>query len=152
VFPAWAQQAATLRLQIGFTKPTTFDVAALDKCKARDVEIRMRAEAGRDATSRRYTGCPLRDLIRQAEPTEARPRDLRKSYFLVTATDGYQVVFSWAELFLTPLGDDVVVAYRRDGRPLSDDEGPLALVSAMDTSAARHVKNLQSVELRVGGQ
>jgi DMSO/TMAO reductase YedYZ molybdopterin-dependent catalytic subunit len=140
-----AQQPASFRAENGFSKPTVFDAAAIEKCAPRDVIVRIR-----DAAPRRYTGCPLGELLRQAEPAEARPRDLRRSYFLVSASDGYQVVFSWAELFLTPLGDDVIVAYRRDGRPLGDDEGPLALVSGMDTSAARHVKNLQAIELRVG--
>jgi len=59
-------------------------------------------------------------------------------------------VFSWAELYLSPIGDGVLVVYERDGAPLDDNEGRIALVSLKDTRPGpRHVKWLQSVELRV---
>jgi hypothetical protein len=42
------------------------------------------------------------------------------------------------------------VVYERDGKALVDDEGPLALMSLKDTRPGpRHVKWLQSIELRV---
>jgi DMSO/TMAO reductase YedYZ molybdopterin-dependent catalytic subunit len=67
---------------------------------------------------------------------------------VVSASDGYQVVFSWAELFISPVGDSVLIAYARDGAALSPDEGPIALVAGSDTRPARHVKWLQSIEIR----
>ncbi len=67
-------------------------------------------------------------MLAAAKPTESRARDLRRSYVVATASDGYEVVFSWAELFVSPIGDTVVVAYERDGGPLGDDEGRIALV------------------------
>ena len=64
------------------------------------------------------------------------------------ASDGYEVVFSWAELFVSPVGDDVFVVYERDGAPLPDDEGRIALVVATDLRPARHVKWLRTLVLR----
>lgn len=76
--------------------------------------------------------------------------DLRKSVVVITAADGYRAVFSWAERYLSPIGDGALVIYERDGLPLGDDEGPLALVSLKDTRPGpRHVKWLRSIELRV---
>jgi len=49
---------------------------------------------------RRYVGCLLRDVLTAAKPVESKPRELRKSYVVATASDGYEVVFSWAELFV----------------------------------------------------
>jgi DMSO/TMAO reductase YedYZ molybdopterin-dependent catalytic subunit len=96
---------------------------------------------------RRYTGCLLRDVLSAAKPVESKPRELRKSYVVATASDGYEVVFSWAELFVSPVGDKVFVVYERDGAQLPDDEGPIALIAITDMRPVRHVKWLRSLTL-----
>lgn len=98
--------------------------------------------------SRRYTGCLLRDVLAVAKPLENKPRELRKSYIVATASDGYEVVFSWAELFVSPLGDNVFVVYERDGAPLPDDEGRIALIVLTDLRPVRHVKWLKALTVR----
>jgi hypothetical protein len=35
------------------------------------------------------------------------PRALRRTYVVAVATDGYQAVFSWGELYNTPVGRGV---------------------------------------------
>ena len=66
-----------------------------------------------------------------------------------TATDGYVAVFSWAELFLSPIGDGAMVVFERDGASLAANEGPFAIVSLKDTQPGpRHVKWLERLELR----
>lgn len=58
--------------------------------------------------------------------------------------------FPGAELYLSPIGDGTLVVYECDGKALAADEGPLALVPLKDTRPGpRHVKWLQSIELRV---
>jgi len=99
--------------------------------------------------ARRYTGCLLRDVLVGAKPVEGKPHDLRKSYIVAGASDGYEVVFSWAELFISAVGDNVYVVYERDGAPLSDDEGRIALVVLTDARPVRHVKWLSTLILRV---
>jgi DMSO/TMAO reductase YedYZ molybdopterin-dependent catalytic subunit len=99
--------------------------------------------------TRRYTGCLLRDVLERAKPVEKNRLDLRNSVVILTASDGYRAVFSWAELYLSPIGDGALVVYERDGAALPADEGPLAIVSLKDTRPGpRHVKWLQSIELR----
>jgi DMSO/TMAO reductase YedYZ molybdopterin-dependent catalytic subunit len=101
-------------------------------------------------TARHYVGCLLRDVLERAKPVEKKRMDFRKSAVIATASDGYRVVFSWAELYLSPIGDGVLVVYERDGAQLEDTEGRIALVSLKDTRPGpRHVKWLQSLELRV---
>ena len=97
---------------------------------------------------RHYVGCLLRDVLTAAKPVESKPRELRKSYVVATASDGYEVVFSWAELFVSPVGDKVFVVYERDGAQLPDDEGRIALIAVTDTRPVRHVKWLRSLTLR----
>lgn len=98
--------------------------------------------------ARRYKGCLLRDVLAAAKPVENEPRELRKSYVVATASDGYEVVFSWAELFVSPIGDSVFVVYERDGAPLPDDEGRIALIVVSDAGPVRHVKWLKELTLR----
>ncbi len=97
----------------------------------------------------RYAGVLLRDVVSAAKPVEKSRYDLRRSVVVATASDGYQAVFTWAELFLSANGDGALVVFERDGAPLPADEGPLALVSLRDTkSGPRHVKWLTKVEVR----
>ena len=116
-----------------------------DVRNVRDASV---ATEGSEIT-RHYVGCLLRDVLDRAKPVEKKRMDFRQSVVIATASDGYRAVFSWAELYLSPIGDGVLVVYERDGAPLDDNEGHIALVSLKDTrSGPRHVKWLQSVELR----
>ena len=88
-------------------------------------------------------------LVDRAQLTEPQRHDLRRSIVVATASDGYKAVFSWAELYLSPIGDGVLVYYEQDGKALDDGEGRIALVSLKDTRPGpRHVKWLQSVEVQ----
>ncbi|GJH01640.1 hypothetical protein CBA19C8_13805 [Paraburkholderia terrae] len=60
------------------------------------------------------------------------------------------MTFSWHELFNTPIGERVLVAFERGDQPLSVDEGAPILFSAADIlPAPRHVKRLAGVVARV---
>jgi hypothetical protein len=59
-------------------------------------------------------------------------------------------VFSWSELFNTEVGAGALLVFERDGQPLADREGRIALVSAKDTRAGpRSVRSLARIEVRV---
>src|ERR1700681_928395 len=124
-------------------------VADLKRYPAHQVEVPGSAvEQKAVGPVRRYVGCLLRDVLTAAKPVESKPRELRKSYVVATASDGYEVVFSWAELFVSPVGDSVLVVYERDGAPIPDDEGRIALIAVTDTRPVRHVKWLRYLALR----
>ena len=68
---------------------------------------------------------------------------------IASASDGYKVVFSWSELFNSPIGDGVLVMFEKDGNPIGDEEGRLALISTKDIrTGSRHVKWLNDIEVR----
>jgi hypothetical protein len=72
-------------------------VADLKRYPAHQVEY-VSLNSGEEkaaGSARRYTGCLLRDVLAAAKPVENKPRELRKSYVLASASDGYEVVFSW---------------------------------------------------------
>ncbi len=129
-------------------------VADLRRLPVRQIEdvrqIRVGgAPAPESGATRRYAGVLLRDVIAAAKPVEKERHDLRRSIVVATATDGYMTVFSWAELFLSPIGEGAMVVFERDGAPLAASEGPFAIVSLKDTQPGpRHVKWLERLELR----
>jgi len=98
---------------------------------------------------RGYGGVRLVDLLGEADIRQDARHALRRTYVVATATDGFQAVFSWGELFNTPVGRGVLVAFERDGAPLRDGEGSITLVSLADERpGTRHVKWLQRIEVR----
>jgi DMSO/TMAO reductase YedYZ molybdopterin-dependent catalytic subunit len=101
------------------------------------------------AQSQGYAGVRLSDLLDEARIRSDAPRALRRTYVVAIATDGYQAVFSWGELFNSALGREVIVAIERDAAPLRDGEGRFALVSLADLRPGpRHVKWLARIDVR----
>lgn len=96
-----------------------------------------------------YGGVLLRDLITQAGLSKE-PARFKRTVFIAVAQDGYTVTFSWHELFNTPVGEQVVVAYQCDNVPLSTADGAPILFSGADiVPAPRHMKRLKRVIARV---
>ncbi|RZT97914.1 molybdopterin-dependent oxidoreductase [Rivibacter subsaxonicus] len=109
--------------------------------------LRRVAGQERQTTAR---GVRLRALLARAGLAERDRLDWRKTVVIVSASDGYRVVFSWPELENTEAGAQVLVLYERDGAPLPASEGPLALLAAADLRPGpRHVKWLSTVEVRI---
>jgi len=149
---AWSQQPATLTVSGDVAATTALTIDELRKLSPQPIEDTRVAGAkgSSERTPRKYVGVLLRDVLNQVKLKEPEPRGLRKSVVVATARDGYKTVFSWAELYLTAIGDGVYVVYERDSAPLTADEGPLALVSLADTSSGpRHVKWLQAIDVRM---
>ena len=94
-------------------------------------------------------GVLLRDILEKAVVVSHNHNDVKKMAIIATASDGYKVVFSWTEVFNSPMGDGVIVFFEKDGKALGDDEGRIAMVSTKDTrTGPRHVKWLQGIEVR----
>ena len=106
----------------------TLGVDDLQRLAVRRVEdvrqIRMAGASASDGEqTRRYTGVLLRDVLTSAKPVEKVRHDLRRRIVVATATDGYQALFSWAELFLSPIGEGALVIFERDGAPCQRAKG-----------------------------
>jgi len=94
-------------------------------------------------------GVLLRDILEKASVVSQSHNDVKKMAVIATASDGYKVVFSWTEIFNSPIGDGVIVFFEKNGLPLADDEGRIALISARDIrTGPRHVKWLTGIEIR----
>lgn len=93
----------------------------------------------RDGRVHRYRGVPLTLLLDSAGVSmkgELRGENLTK-YLLVKCLDGYEVLFSLAELD-QDFGDlEVILADQMDGKPLPAGKGPFRLVVPKDKALAR---------------
>jgi len=109
------------------------------------------ASSGSGTTDRAvvYTGALLRDVLEKSGFATATDRGVRTNVVEAVATDGYRAVFSWGELFNSPLGEQAVVITAQNGRPLDIAAGPLALRSLADLRPGpRHVRNLCALIVR----
>lgn len=96
-----------------------------------------------------YQGVLLRDILDKAKILAPGHDDVKKLAIIASASDGYKAVFSWNEIFNSPLGDGVLVFFEKNGQLLGEDEGRIAMVSAKDSrTGPRHVKWLQDIEVR----
>lgn len=66
---------------------------------------------------------------------------------LVTARDGYRVLFSLGEIDATLGASNVIVATRCDGKALDQESGPIRLVVPGEQRAARSVRQVATMEL-----
>lgn len=97
----------------------------------------------------RFKGVPLRALLEKAVLRFPDHHDPKKTIVIARASDGYAVVLTWSELFNSVVGDGVLVYFERDGVPLAEDEGRIAMISLNDTHrGGRHIRWLKSIEVR----
>ncbi len=104
--------------------------------------------ADQDGTKISYEGVLLRDILKRAGAPagkELRGKALA-SYVLAKAHDGYQVVFTIAEMAPEFGNESILVADKRDGKALFGYQGPLRLVCPNDKAGARSVRMLETLE------
>jgi DMSO/TMAO reductase YedYZ molybdopterin-dependent catalytic subunit len=96
-----------------------------------------------------YEGVLLREVLARAGAPlgkELRGKALA-SYVLAKAHDGYRVVFGLAEVDASYANETILVADKREGKPLSGQQGPFRLVCPNDKAGARSVRMLETLEL-----
>ena len=102
-----------------------------------------------DGSSVQYEGVLLREILKRAGAplgNQLRGKALA-SYVVAKAHDGYQVVFALGELDAAFGNENILVADKRDGKPLFGYQGPFRLVCPNDKAGARSVRMLETLEL-----
>jgi hypothetical protein len=96
-----------------------------------------------------FQGVPLRAILEKvgALPTEKPLRGKQLlQYVIVSASDGYRVLFSLAELDeATGATSNVLLADTADGKPLDQKEAPLQLIVPSDHRPARSVRMVTGI-------
>jgi len=147
-----AAQGATTELEVvgevnASLTLTVQELRAIATHSARDLPA---AAAGALAEPyREYSGVLLTEVLDKAGLRSDRKNDWRRLYVVATASDGYKAVFSWGELFNSRIGRGAMVVFERNGKPIDDSEGRIALISTEDDRIGpRHVKWLKRIEVR----
>ncbi|MDM0018874.1 molybdopterin-dependent oxidoreductase [Variovorax saccharolyticus] len=148
--PASAQVSARVEVTGAVRQSLDLDAAALAAFPAEAIGRFTQARSGAGASSQSTVrGVRLGALIERAGLAPADRNAWKTLAVIATATDGYRAVFSWPEITNTAVGEGVLVIFERDGKPLDEREGRIALISAADLKLGpRHVRNLKRIELR----
>jgi hypothetical protein len=98
---------------------------------------------------RGYSGARLSDVLDKAGLLVADLNELKRTVIVASASDGYKAIFSWNEIYNTVVGAGVLVLHAREGKPLGDEEGRIALISTRDLNTGpRHVRWLKDVQIQ----
>ncbi len=96
-----------------------------------------------------YEGVWLHDVLKRAgvpQGSELRGKALA-GYVLAEAQDGYEVVFSLAELDPAFIDNQILLADTANGKPLFGAQGRFRLVVPKDKPGARSVRMLTKLEV-----
>jgi DMSO/TMAO reductase YedYZ molybdopterin-dependent catalytic subunit len=101
-----------------------------------------------DGSQATYDGVPLVKVLKRAgAPLGSQLREeALASYLIAKAKDGYQVVFTLAEVDPQFANQSILLADRRNGAALPSNQGPLRLEVGNDKVGARAVRLLESIQ------
>ncbi|MBX7106622.1 MAG: molybdopterin-dependent oxidoreductase [Gemmataceae bacterium] len=109
-------------------------------------------EKDHDGKPTEYSGVPLKAIL-EATGLEL-GQDLRgpalEHYLMVEAADGYRVLFALPELDSLFTDRVVVLADRRDGKPLSAKEGPFQVIVPGEKRHGRWVRQVTGLKIKRG--
>jgi len=133
-------------LTISGDVPSPLQLKAEDLAKMPRETVSVQEE---DGTKVQYEGVPLREVLTRAGAPlgkQLRGKALA-SYVLAKAHDGYEVVFGLAEVDASFANEPILVADKRDGKPLFGYQGPFRLVCPNDKAGARSIRMLETLEI-----
>lgn len=126
---------------------TPLSLTRTDLAKMKHTEASMK---DRDGTIYKYSGVPVIEILKLAGVTlgkELRGENLSK-YLLVKGADGYEVIFSLAELDSSFTNKVVILADQQDGKELPIGKGPFRIVVEGEKKPARCVFEVTNLIVR----
>jgi len=125
-------------------KPLTLklsDLASMPRTK-----VTVKQPDGRGVV---HEGVLVAELLKRAGAPlgKALRGEAMASYVVASATDGYRVVFSLAELDPEFTGSDILVVDRTNGDALLPDQGPIRIMAPKDLAGARSIRMLERIEV-----
>ncbi|MEO6808770.1 MAG: molybdopterin-dependent oxidoreductase [Isosphaeraceae bacterium] len=136
-----------IRLRVEGDVPRPLQLSADDLAKLPHKKVRARDADGKETE---FEGVSLFELLKAAEIQLE--YDLRgpalASYLLVEAADGYRAVFALPELDPGNTDRVIILADRREGKPLDPKEGPLRIVVPGEKRHYRWVRQVVSIKLK----
>jgi len=95
-----------------------------------------------------YRGVLLRHVLDSADIILKEHYSTNQIYVVLKSSEGYQAIFSWHEIYNTAVGDQAIVTFEKNGKPLDEKEGAIAFISAGDyRPGPRRMRYLQRIEV-----
>jgi hypothetical protein len=132
-------------------QPLKFRAEDLGKWKAEEIgNVVITNHLGEPkGTAKDMKGVKIKDLLAALELNAANPRQNSTFYFVFTAVDGYKVVYSWNELFNSPMGEKVYIVTSKEGKSLTEMSESMLVVTPSDyKTGRRYIKGLASIDVR----
>jgi DMSO/TMAO reductase YedYZ molybdopterin-dependent catalytic subunit len=118
------------------------DLAAMPRTKvtAKEHDITATYEGVTLAEILQKAGAPMGKLLRGKAMA---------TYVLVTAKDGYRVVFALPELDpdFTDASQKIILADTADGKPLPEKQGPVRIIVPQEKRGGRWIRMVESIEV-----
>jgi len=112
---------------------------------------RTKVTAKEHDTTVTYEGVALTEILQRAGAPLGKQLHGKAlaSYILVTAHDGYRVVFALPELDpdFTDASKQIILADAADGKALPEKQGPLRIVVPQEKRGARWIRMVESIEM-----
>ena len=142
---ATPSKAILLTVDGEVTSSLKLTAADLGKLPRRSVRA-----TGHDGKEASFDGVELNEVLKLAGAKfgeQLRGKELAL-FLIVGASDGYRAVFALPELDHAFTDRVILLADRRDGKPLSEREGPLRIVVPDEKREARWVRQIVTLTIR----
>ena len=104
----------------------------------------------RDNKEHEFKGVALIEILEKAGVTtggKLRGENLAK-YILISAADGYEVVYSLPEIDPEFTDQVIILATEKDGQALPNGEGPFRMIVPSDKKQARWIREVRSIKIQ----
>lgn len=144
---ASATTAANSIQLTGIVGNVTLTVDDLKALPNESVDVTFMSGSGEQKHS--FTGTSLYGVLEHVGLPfpEGVKNPMLKTYLVVTANDGYQVVIAGGELDPAFGNVPMLLAWEQDGAALEGTDGPIRLVVPGDTKGGRYVSGIVSIEV-----
>lgn len=134
-------------LNVSGDVPTSLKLSAADFAKLPRRSVQAKDHDGKDAA---FEGVMVYEILKLAgvEFGEKLRGKKLASYLLVEAADGYRVIFALPELDPAFTDKVILIADKRDGKPLSDKEEKLRVVVPDEKRPARWARRVVSLKIQ----
>ncbi len=137
-------------------RPTTLTVDSLKKMKVYTggpFQVKSKTgEVKKDLKS--FKGVLLKDILtRSGIKLESKaaagtyPFEKGSYYVLLTATNGYRLMFTYNELMLTDVGENTYIVFEENGKEVSDGGKMFGFCITDRVTGARNIKWIKTIEL-----
>jgi len=130
--------------------PLLLRVADLRQMEVSEVRnLNMLCRTGKaKGTVESYRGVLLRTILDRADILLKEHCSPNWIYITLSSNEGDGAIFFMNEIYNTPVGEQAIVIFERNGKPLDQNEGEIAFISASDyRPGPRRIRYLQRVEV-----